>query len=114
MFKSLFLVISLVAGLLVSNLFAQVTFPRSVTVGWDPNAASEGITDYTFTINGVATTVPVSVCSASLCAQVVTIQNSNPNNVTVVANNQWGTSAPATLTFAVVNPGQPKNLKATK
>ena len=98
--------------LLFISVEAQIQFPITVNVVWDNSyTATDGVTKFTVTHNGVATDVLPSVCTTTECSKAITLQNGGPNVVTVTATNMWGTSVPTQITFIASSPGRSGNVR---
>jgi hypothetical protein len=93
---------------------AQVVFPLTLKVQWDPNPAAENVTAYLVTIDSTATTVAPGVCTVSLCEQSFQISTPGPHTVTVVATNLFGSGPASSVVFTAVSPGKSANVKITK
>lgn len=90
---------------------AQSSIP--VRVQWDPNPVSDGITQYSLTVDGGAPLIVLpSVCTASLCEQALTVAPGSHTFI-VSATNQWGTT-PTTVTAVIAPPVPPKNVRIVK
>ena len=89
---------------LVVTVEAQ-SLPIDRTVAWDANAASDGVTHYTVTLDATLVGSPTGL------TQVVTFASAGSHTIQLRAVNGWGASAPATLTVNVVVPASPANLR---
>lgn len=85
-----------------------VTFPVTVIVSCDPNPPADGVTSYTFTMDGGgAKTSPTPSVSMSVPA-------AGTHVFTVVATNVWGDSDPLTASVNINPAGKPTNIKIVK
>lgn len=86
----------------------------TVRVQWDPNPASDGVTQYSLVVDGGAPlTVLPSVCTVSVCEQSIVVSLGS-HTATVTATNQWGTGPATAVTTVIAPPGAPKNLRFIK
>lgn len=75
-------------------LYAQ-TVPTTVTATWTPNATTDNATAYTVTLDsGIAISVPLTACTASLCTQIVTVSAFGAHLAHIAAQNLKLTSDP--------------------
>ena len=88
----------------VVTLEAQ-TLPVTKTVAWDANAASDAITNYVVRLDGTTVGSPVGT------TQLVTFTSLGTHTITVIAQNLWGVSLPATLVVNVISPSTPANIR---
>lgn len=71
---------------LIATLYAQ-SVPSVKHATWTPNAASENVADYQVFVDGVATTAPLTGCTATLCTAPITLAAWGQHTVYVVARN---------------------------
>ena len=79
--------------------------PISKTVAWDANAPADAVTNYVVRLDAAIVGSPVGT------TQLVTFTSLGTHTITVVAQNLWGTSAPATLVVNVISPNTPANIR---
>ena len=81
------------------------SLPITRTAIWDPNPTSDAVINYTLTLdNGTP-------ASTGMTSQAFTIATAGQHTLHLTATNQWGTSPETTLTFTVVVPVKPANLR---
>lgn len=93
---------------------AQITYPLTLQVTWDPNPAAETVTGYIVTVNGTNSTVQPTACTATACSMTFSVPAAGPHTVSVAAVNQWGTGTPTAVTFTIVVPGKSNNVQVRK
>ena len=116
MIKRLIILLLVIASNIacIATLEAQ-SFPLTVHAEWNPNPATEEVSSYQVSFNGGAPLIVVATSCTSICKSTdFTVQVAGPASVTVVAVNQWGSSAPATASVVISVPGKSSNVKITK
>jgi len=91
-------------NIFVVTLEAQ-TLPITKTVAWDANAPADAVTNYVVRLDAAIVGSPVGT------TQLVTFTSLGTHTITVVAQNLWGVSAPATLVVNVIAPTTPANIR---
>lgn len=82
-------------------LYAQ-TVPVNLGARWNPNPASEGVTQYQLVVDGGApVTVLASTCSATECAVRFDVAAYGPHTATLVAQNLQLSTDPTSLQSSV-------------
>lgn len=99
------------AFLVALNLGAQVIYPLTLTVLWNPNPISDGVTKYTLTHNGVARDVLPATCSALDCMTTIVVTGPSIQTLTLTATNIFATGLPETLQFIATAPGKSNNVR---
>ena len=112
--KKFFIALTLL--LLPTMAFAQITYPLSATVQWDPSPTStdptQAITAYIVTFDSTQTSVsPSTACATLPCSFKISIPDANSHAISVTAVNMWGQSAPVGFTFKAAAPGNSSNVK---
>lgn len=111
--------------LLIPTMLVAQTFPLTVKAYWDPNPVADAVTSYTLVVDGgTLTTIqpistndtncPVAQFPSGCIVAPVTIAAAGQHTFVVTAVNQWGSSAPATLTVNINSPGQIVWVKVAK
>lgn len=101
------------------------TFPLTVKAYWQPNAVSDQVTNYTIAVDGGTpvsvppiaindTNCPLAQYPSGCVMQTITIPVSGQHTFAVAAVNQWGSSAPLTVTVNINGPGQIVWVKVAK
>lgn len=90
--------------LAVITIFAQA-LPVTKTVAWDPNAATDQVTNYTVMLDAIVIGNPTGT------SQSVTFTTAGAHTLAVTATNVWGTSAPTSLAVNVVVPAAPQKVR---
>lgn len=88
----------------ITVIHAQ-SLPKTVTLAWDANPPSDGVTNYVVRLDGVIVGSPTGT------TQNCTITTAGLHVFAVRAVNIWAESPDATLTVNVVVPGKPTGLK---
>jgi hypothetical protein len=88
----------------VTTIQAQ-SLPKTVTLAWDANSASDTVTHYVVRLDGVVVGSPTGT------TQPVTITTAGVHLLSVRAVNLWAESPDTTLTVNVIIPGKPSNLR---
>jgi len=91
-------------NIFVVTLEAQ-TLPITKTVAWDANAPADAVTNYVVRLDAAIVGSPVGT------TQLVTFTSLGTHTITVVAQNLWGLSSPATLVVNVIAPNAPANIR---
>lgn len=100
-----------------SSVQAQVTYPLSATLLWDPSPVdatdpTQVITAYIVTFDTTQTSVsPTTACATLPCSMKISIPDSNQHAVSVTAVNMWGQSVPVGFSFKAAAPGKSANVK---
>jgi hypothetical protein len=89
---------------MVVTVLAQ-SVPVTKALAWDPNPASEGVTNYAVTLDGTIVGSPVAP------TQAVTFATVGSHTLTVRAVNAFSQSAASTLVVNVIVPSAPVNLR---
>lgn len=106
------LVSTLVAvGLFVGGLSAQVVYPLTLNVLWNPSPISDAVTKYTLNHNGTIKEILSTSCGAVDCSTTIVVTSSNVQTISLTATNQFGTSLPETITFTATAPGRSTNVR---
>jgi hypothetical protein len=81
------------------------SLPKNVTLAWDANPVSDGVTNYVVRLDGVIVGSPTGTTQACV------ITTAGLHVFAVRAVNLWAESPDATLTVNVVVPNKPTGLK---
>lgn len=64
------------------------SLPATLHAQWNPNPVSDAVTDYQLRLDGTApVTIPLSVCTATLCRTAFTVPTYGAHSVTLSARN---------------------------
>ena len=106
----LILLLVLIACAVSIRIIAQL--PVTKHLQWDANPATDNVTKYIMTVNGVATDVPTTLDTTCNCISApITINQVGPLTLSVVAVNDFGSSTPSNLVVNVTIPGKSTNLR---
>lgn len=103
------------ATALILTLVASVASAQTqnVRVVWDPNSATDNVTNYVLVLDGGAPiNVPLTACTTVSCEVPQTVPNGQ-HTATVTAVNQWGTAS-TSITAVIAPPKPPSNLRILK
>jgi hypothetical protein len=116
--KTLLRALLATAVLFVASTASAQSFPVTAKVLWDLSTnAAEAVTSYIVQIDTApGQTIQAASCDQAThtCTAVITVPDSNTHTASVVAVNQWGSSAPTAVTFRVLFPAAAANVRITK
>jgi hypothetical protein len=92
--------------LLFCSNVVRAQVPATVNAHWNPNPATDNVTQYTIILDSAApVVVPITACTATDCVQALTVPTFGLHSVNLTAQNMGfsglQSSLPATATFTL-------------